>query len=99
MGHHVFRFQPKEALFSPLAQVPGLTKKVNMTPELLQGMGRKMGVKKAAGMDYWGGGHLRLWPLALWEWVSELFDEVELRGRWLEALRRARGQHRGPLGL
>ncbi len=76
-----------EKLFAPLAQVPCLTRKTAMTPELLHEMGRRMGVNKAAGMDDWGGAHLRLWPLALWEWVSELFEEVELRGRWPEELR------------
>ncbi len=38
-------------------------------------------------MDDWGGAHFRLWPLALWEWVSELLEEVEVRGRWPEELR------------
>ena len=80
-----------DKLFAPLAQVPGLTRKVSMTPQLLQDMGRKMGVNKAAGMDDWGGAHLRLWPLAVWEGVSELCEEVELRGRWPGELRGGTG--------
>ena len=37
---------------------------------------------KMAASDGWSYDHFRGWPPALWEWVADLFELVELKHKW-----------------
>ena len=58
-----------------------------MGAEYLSSQAKRLPTSKQPGVDGLYYERLRLWPLQLWEMVAELYDIVEHKGMWPEALR------------